>query len=436
MNPRFIAIKILEQVIAQGKSLNHSATQINVQISDAKDRALARELIFGVLRHYHALTFILSDLLKKPLKPKDMDVTCLLLIGVYQLRYMRVPDHAAVNESVKLTQKLKKKWAKGFANGVLRTCLREKETIDKLLESNESAQYSHPEWLLKKIQHDWPEDWEIIVSQNNQQAPMVLRVNRQQISVERYQKQLADINIDSTLMAQAADAILLQQACDVGVLPGFHDGLVSVQDAAAQQAATLLGLSKNNLVLDACAAPGGKTAHILETEPTAQVLALEISQKRLPLIDETLKRLKLNAKIQCADAANVDDWWNGEKFDRILLDAPCSATGVIRRNPDIKIHRRPDDIGAVVLSQKALLDALWPLVKEGGTLLYATCSILKDENENQIQSFLERHEDANAVALPSTLGRTCGVGIQMFPGDDDMDGFYYARMDKKTKVKR
>lgn len=439
MNPRFVAIKVLEQVIAHGKSLNHCSSQINEQIPDAKDRALARELVFGVLRYYPTLTFILQRLLQKPLKPKDTDVTCLLLIGIYQLRYMRIPDHAAVNESVKLTQNLKKKWARGFANGVLRNCLREKNTFDELCEKNDPARYSHPKWLLNRIKQDWPDHWESIVEKNNQQAPMILRVNQQQCSVEDYRQKLTAINIDAELMPHAPDALRLLHACDVGVLPGFYDGLVSVQDAAAQQAVANLGLLEMGLkekcrVLDACAAPGGKTAHILEMRPTADVQALELSEKRLPLIEETLTRLKLKAKVICADAVNVDEWWDGQLFDRILLDAPCSATGVIRRNPDIKFHRRPEDIDAVVLSQKALFDALWPLLKPGGTFLYATCSILKDENENQVQQFLARHDDAIETKLSAIGEVQCQVGVQIFPGHHDMDGFYYARINKKEKV--
>jgi len=430
MNPRLVALRVLVQVIGDGKSLNQCSIQINEQIDDAKDRSLAREMIFGVLRYYYQLSFILDHLLEKPLKAKDIDITCLVLMGIYQLRFMRIPDHAAVNESVKLIQKLKKKWAKGFANGVLRSCLREKDQLDKLIEAQDDIKYAHPKWLLGKIQKDWPEYWQEIAEQNNQHAPMVLRVNQQKSSVEEYLELLSDVKINASRMEHVVNGVLLEQACDVGLLPGFNKGLVSVQDSAAQQAAVLLTITKSDYVLDACAAPGGKTAHILETEPEAEVLALELSEKRLGLINDTLARLALKAEVKCADASAVDDWWDGRQFDRILLDAPCSATGVIRRNPDIKIHRTFDDIYAVVETQKKLLNQLWPLLKPGGILLYATCSIIKNENEKQTEQFIDSHSDAVEEKINVDWGRKCQVGIQVLPGDHQMDGFYYCKIKK------
>jgi len=430
VNPRLVALRILVQVIVDGKSLNQCAAQINEQIDDVKDRALAREIVFGVLRYYFQLSFVLNHLLEKPLKAKDIDISCLLMMGIYQLRFMRIPDHAAVNESVKLTQKLKKKWAKGFANGVLRSCLRETEQLNELIEAQEEAKYAHPKWLLGKMQKDWPEAWQNIANQNNLHAPMVLRVNQQKVYVDEYVQQLAALEITGSSMLDVKNGVVLEQACDVSLLPGFYQGVVSVQDAAAQQAADLLELTKKCYVLDACAAPGGKTAHIIETEPEAEVLALELSHKRLELISDTLARLQLKAEVKCADASVVDEWWDGRQFDRILLDAPCSATGVIRRNPDIKVHRTFDDINAVVETQAKLLDQLWPLLKPGGILLYATCSIIKNENENQIQHFIDTHDDATEKELNVSWGRKCKVGVQLLPGDHQMDGFYYAKIIK------
>jgi 16S rRNA (cytosine967-C5)-methyltransferase len=353
-------------------------------------------------------------------------------MGIYQLRFMRIPDHAAVNESVKLTQKLKKKWAKGFVNGVLRSCSREEQKFDQKIAEREEANYAHPQWLLKKLQEDWPDDWSQIAIQNNQQAPMVLRVNQQKSTVDDYIQRLSERKINALPLDYAENAVLLQQACDVNMLPGFEQGVVSVQDSAAQQAAMLLDLNENCYVLDACAAPGGKTAHILETKPSVKMLALDLSDKRVELIKDTLARLTLKAEVRSADAQRVEDWWDGRMFDRILLDAPCSATGVIRRNPDIKIHRSAKDIEAVVNAQKTLLDRLWPLLKPGGILLYATCSILKDENENQIQQFLDKYDDATEVKLNVAWGKKCKAGVQVLPGDHQMDGFYYAKIKKNS----
>ncbi|HFE37612.1 MAG TPA: 16S rRNA (cytosine(967)-C(5))-methyltransferase RsmB [Gammaproteobacteria bacterium] len=262
------------------------------------------------------------------------------------------------------------------------------------------------------------------------QAPMVLRVNQQKISCDKYLQRLTECDIAADRLSHAADGVVLKQAVDVHLLPGFDDGLVSVQDAAAQQAAALLGHSKHSYVLDACAAPGGKTAHLLETQPDAKVLALDVSEGRLLLIKDTLTRLSLFADVKCADAAVLDDWWDGRKFDSILLDAPCSATGVIRRNPDIKIHRRLKDIHGIIVEQRRLLEQLWQTLKPGGHLLYATCSILKDENENQIRKFLDSHNDAVEQEINTAWGRKCKAGVQVLPGDQLMDGFYYARLEK------
>ncbi len=430
MNPRLLATRILQQVIFQGKSLNSCIAQFTQHIDEPKDRAMSRELVSGVLRFYERLDFLLSELLKKPLKEKDSDVYCLLLVGLYQIYYMRVPDHAAVSETVRLTQKLKKGWAKGFLNGVLRQSIRDKDALLSKIEQEEEAKFSHPQWLIDKIKTDWPADHVSIFEQNLLHAPMVLRVNQQIQSTEKYLDRLNVKSMGGECLAFSNEAIRLEKSCDVMMLPGFKQGEVSVQDQAAQLAAGLLDLQAGFRVLDACAAPGGKTAHMLETEPKINVLALDVSEDRLLRVEDTLQRLKLKAKTCAADAVQIDEWWDGELFDRILLDAPCSAIGVIRRNPDIKIHRNAEDIPQLVGNQRKLLEALWLTLKPGGILLYATCSVLKDENENQVDSFLRSHLDALEVKINQDWGRDGKCGKQILPGENGMDGFYYARIQK------
>ena len=421
---------MLQQVIFQGKSLNSCVPQFTQHIDNPKDRAMARELVSGALRFFERLSFIQTELMKKPLKAKDSDVQCLLLVGLYQIFYMRVPDHAAVSETVKLTQKLKKPWARGLVNGVLRQSIRDRESLLEKIEANEAVRFSHPAWLIEKIKTDWPGDYPTIFDQNLHHAPMTLRVNQQKQTRDEYLNLLRQRQMQAEALEFSKDAIALATSTDVQQLPGFTDGCVSVQDQAAQLAADLLQLKKGLKVLDACAAPGGKTAHILETQPDVNVLALDVSAERLKRVEETLNRLQLKAKTCAADAFDVDSWWDGEYFDRILLDAPCSAIGVIRRNPDIKIHRKKEDIPQLVKNQRKLLDALWKVLKPGGVLLYATCSILKDENENQIAAFIASNDDAQTIEIDGNWGRQVSVGKQILPGDHGMDGFYYARIRK------
>ena len=430
MNPRLLAVRILLQILVEGKSLNACAIQFNEKIEDAKDRAFARELCFGILRWYPKLRYIIAELLTKSLKAKDKDIECVLLIGIYQILFMRVPDHAAVSESVKLTQKLSKGWAKSLVNGVLRQLLRDQEKILETINTNEEAKYAHPNWFIDKLKNDWPEDWESILEANNQHAPMVLRVNQQKISKADYLLELNNAGIEAVAPSSAADALMLGKPCDVTLLPQFKDGAVSVQDMAAQQAAYLLNLEEGMRVLDACAAPGGKTAHILEVAPKSHVVALDVSEDRAELVRQTLTRLHSKAEVISTDAAEVESWWDGQLFDRVLLDAPCSATGVIRRNPDIKFHRTLEDVLQVVHNQRNLLEKLWQVLKPGGILLYATCSVLKDENESQILNFLASYDDAKELEFESDWGVRERVGKQIFPGDSDMDGFYYARIQK------
>jgi 16S rRNA (cytosine967-C5)-methyltransferase len=424
----------LSRVLQDGQSLTAALDHAFLGIESTKDRAFIQALCYGVCRQYHRLDFILSQLLDKPLK--DIDVKALALVGLYQLNFMRVKPHAAVSETVLAARK--KPWAKSLINAVLRTYLREQEALEHKADQVKSAALSHPDWLIKRIEEDWPEQAQRILLENNQQPPMVLRVNLAKTSREHYLQLLTMQDIAAEAVSFCASAIRLEKPVPVDALPGFAEGLASIQDTAAQLAAGLLDVMPGHRVLDVCAAPGGKTAHILESQlQLKELVAVDIDESRMQRVSENLQRLNLSATLLVGDATNPDVWWNGKLFDRILLDAPCSALGVIRRHPDIKILRRAEDIGQLQMLQKAILEAVWPLLAPGGLMVYATCSILKQENEQQIEAFLAAHSDA--IELPLDPGfclegvdwgvaRVCGR--QITTGDSAMDGFYYARISK------
>ncbi|WP_340122586.1 16S rRNA (cytosine(967)-C(5))-methyltransferase RsmB [Methylobacter svalbardensis] len=435
MNTRLVAARVLSRVLQDGQSLTAALDNAFLSIESGKDRAFIQALCYGVCRQFHRLDFILSQLLDKPLK--DTDVKALALVGLYQLKFMRVKPHAAVSETVLAARK--KPWAKSLINAVLRTYLREQEGLEHKADKFQVAALSHPDWLIKQIEQDWPEQALNIFLENNQQPPMVLRVNLAKTSRKDYLQGLAGQDIAGQAVSFCPSAIRLDKPVPVDLLPGFAEGLVSVQDTAAQLAAGLLDVQPGQRVLDVCAAPGGKTAHILESQPQLkELVAVDIDEFRMQRVSENCRRLGLQATLVVGDAANPSGWWDGKPFDRILLDAPCSALGVIRRHPDIKLLRRAEDIGQLQAMQKAILQAVWPLLAPGGLLVYATCSILKQENEQQVQAFLTEHSDA--VELPlfpsSSLGTTDwgtagACGRQILTGESAMDGFYYARISKQ-----
>ncbi len=431
MNPRLAAVNVLQQVFDQGRSLPDALEAIQTRIPDQKGRALTQALAYGVLRHRFSLDAVLRQLLKKPLKAKDADLRYLLLLGLYQIIHMRVPDHAAVSETVKLTPALKKNWARAMVNGVLRNYLRQADALQAQAQKNDESRYEHPEWLLLKLQESWPDHWRAIATANNRPAPMTLRVNRRQISRDDYQQRLTTANIDAEPCRYSEDGLRLQEAVPVEQLPGFKKGLVSVQDEAAQLAAPLLQTTSAQRILDACAAPGGKTAHILEISPALKQLdALEREPTRIEYVRENLQRLGLEANLITNDASQANDWWDGQAYERILLDAPCSATGVIRRHPDIKYLRREQDLPALVQTQQAILQSLWPLLAPGGILLYATCSVLAEENTLQIENFLRVCKDAQLESMDADWGIPTTTGRQILPGEENMDGFFYACLRK------
>ncbi len=425
-NVRAQAAHTLFQVVDKGISLSVALPRYSRDLSP-QDKALMQQMCFGVLRYLPSLEFYCQQLLEQPLKGKSRVYQFLLYVGLYQLQHMRVPEHAAVAETVNALKSMRATGLKGLVNAVLRNFQRRQIELEEQAQQIDACKYNHPGWFIKKLQRDYPNEWQTIIENNQQQAPMWLRVNNQLNGRQAYADSLSEKGIEFTLDDQFADAIRLTKAMDVFALPGFADGACSVQDAAAQQAARLLAPQNGERILDACAAPGGKTCHILELAD-ANVVALDADAQRLDRVRENLDRLNMDAELICAQAQDTDSWHNGEQFDRVLLDVPCSATGVIRRHPDIKWLRRGTDIDELAKLQAQILEAIWPLVKSGGVLLYATCSVLSEENQEQIKSFLAHHDDALHVPLHDA-DTTDQPGWQMLPGLTD--GFYYAKIIKQ-----
>ncbi|WP_341521941.1 16S rRNA (cytosine(967)-C(5))-methyltransferase RsmB [Pseudomonas sp. G.S.17] len=435
MNPRLAAAKALAAVLSGKASLN-SSLPTQMDKVEIRDRGLTQDLAFGTARWQPRLSALAEKLLQKPFKVADADVEALLLVGLYQLLYTRIPAHAAIGETVGCADKLKKPWAKALLNAVLRRAQRESEALLAELEHDPVVRTSHPRWLQKALKAAWPEQWEAICAANNAHPPMILRVNRRHNNRDQYLQLLGAADIEASACTFSQDGILLTEPCDVRNLPGFAEGWISVQDEAAQLAADLLELAPGQRVLDACCAPGGKTCHLLEVQPAlAGVVAVDLEAKRLVRVRENLARLGLCAELIAADARETAQWWDCKQFDRILLDAPCSATGVIRRHPDIKLTRQADDIPALTTLQGELLDALWPTLQVGGVLLYATCSTLPMENTEVIAAFLARTSGARELDIAGQLGQQPpGLkqphGRQLLAQEGGHDGFYYAKLIK------
>jgi 16S rRNA (cytosine967-C5)-methyltransferase len=432
-NPRALAAQIISRVLTEGVSLTEAFSQGLPGVSDSRDRGFIQELCFGVIRWYAPLKKICSYLLKKPLGSSEQDIHALLLIGLYQFIYLKTADHAAVHETVQAAKALKKNWAAPLINGVLRSFQRQKATLLEKLPKE--VYYAHPHWFIKKLQKAWPEEWQAIIEANNQAPPMSLRVNQRKGSRESYLQKLKEQAIAAEPSTLSCVGITLDETCNVYGLPGFLEGEVSVQDTAAQLAAFLLVPQPGHNVLDACAAPGGKFAHILETQPDLQAcVAVDQDKTRLNKVAENLARLKLardNVQLICAKAQTFKTHWSGGQFDRILVDAPCSGSGIIRRHPDIKLLRREEDIAKLAQQQLGILLGLWPLLKPNGMLLYATCSVLPEENQQVIHRFLAQQADAKEESIDAEWGVACQHGRQIFPQPRGSDGFYYARLLKK-----
>ncbi|HEU4618100.1 MAG TPA: 16S rRNA (cytosine(967)-C(5))-methyltransferase RsmB [Gammaproteobacteria bacterium] len=418
---RALAAELDSRILTRGASLDEVLAE--APELPARDAALLRALLFGVRRWHHRLERQIGQLLTRPLKRGDAALAALLRVGLLQLEAMRVPDHAAVASTVAAAPLLGLARAKSLVNAVLRRYLRERDALDRLLETCPEARYSHADWMIDLFRHDWPEGWADLLEANNTEPPMWVRVNLSRTTREAYREKLRAAGIEAEPFERAPAALLLAEPCATSRLPGYAEGEVSVQDAAAQLAAPLLALGPGQRVLDACAAPGGKTAHMLELcRDVDELWALDRDPARLDTVRANLDRLGLDARLLAVDAAATAEWWDGRPFDRILLDAPCSGLGVIRRHPDIKVRRTPADIARAAERQGALLDALWPLLAPGGRLVYATCTITRVENAGGIRRFLAAHTDARIEA---------GGELSIRTGEANMDGFYYACIDKK-----
>ncbi len=453
ITPRIIALQILTQLLKQQGSMASLLPQYTSDLS-GQEQSFVKELCYGCCRWYPTLNEVLSQLLRQKLKAKDADIKAIILLGLYQLEFLRTADYAAINESVNAVAIVKKPWAKKLVNAVLRSFQRDQKSLfDK---AKQKSKTNHPAWLEKEIKNAWPDYAESIFEANNQPPPLTLRVNQRQYSREQYGQLLTDANISFSLAPISKSGLYLHSPMPVTSLPDFAKGAVSVQDEAGQLAATLLQLKPGMRVLDACCAPGGKTCHIGETEPELnKIVALDLESRRLKRVHENLERLHIDAEVICGDAADPKQWWDGQVFDRVLLDAPCSATGIIRRQPDIKLLREPEHIQALTQLQYRLLSELWPLLADGGILLYATCSILPQENTKIIEQFLGNTSDAaidpiifdadnNSLGGDMPLfGIEQPFGRQLLPlinqpeadctSKQNHDGFYYCRLKKIKK---
>lgn len=424
--PRLAAARVLDAVLHRGRSLKAEFAKALPTLDDPRDRALVEAICFAALRERARYAAALDAWVAKPLARRDDPLKALLYVGFAQLDALQLPAHAALDATVEAARALGRTHQAGMVNALLRRAQREG------LPAADPAQ-AWPAWLLAELRRDWPDDAEAILAASAAPAPLWLRVNRRLGTRDAYLEWLRDAGIDATPHDTLPDALRLDTSRAVAELPGFADGAVSVQDASAQAVADALALAPGARVLDACAAPGGKAAHLLERDPSLRITALDIDARRLRRTTETLARVAPGAAVElkAADATYPPDWWDGIPFDAVLIDAPCSATGIVRRQPDILLHRRESDLDMLVATQMALLDALWPTLAPGGTLVYATCALVARENAVQIEAFLTRTPDAVAEPLDDRFGRIAGPGRQRLPGEDGMDGFFYAKLRKR-----
>ena len=423
--PRVVAAQVLDAVLHRGRSFKVELAARLPSLPDPRDRALAEAICFAVLRQPARFENAVKAWVPRPLGRRDDELRALLYSGFAQLDPLALPAHAALASTVDAARELGRAHQAGMVNALLRRAQRE-----GLPPGDPAAHW--PQWLRARLQQDWPQDHARILDASAQTPPLWLRVNRLRQSREAYRERMLEAGIVAHADDAASDALRIDDSVAVAQLPGFADGDVSVQDISAQFVADALDLPSGARVLDACAAPGGKSAHLLERDPAAKLIALDVDAKRLERVRSTLQRLDLGAQAQLrsADAARLESWWDGTPLDAVLIDAPCSATGIVRRQPDVLLHRRESDLAPLLATQAKLLDALWPALAPGGVLLYATCSVLKSENEAQVEAFLARTADARAETLDERFGRVSGAGRQRLPGEQGGDGFFYARLRK------
>jgi 16S rRNA (cytosine967-C5)-methyltransferase len=432
---RLIAARVLDAVLHRGRSLKGEFAHALPTLDDPRDRALVEAICFAALRERTRYAAALDAWLAKPLGARDNPVRALLYVGFAQVDAMGLPAHAAVDATVEAARALGRLHQAGMVNALLRRALRE-----GLPKADPSRNW--PDWLLAEVKNDWPAQVDAILDASAAAAPLWLRANRQATTRDAYRERLREAGIeaevDDAIDHALPDALRLAGSMAVADLPGFAEGQVSVQDGSAQAVADALAPPRGARVVDACAAPGGKAAHLLERDPSLRLIALDIDARRLRRTEETLRRVgadiggdAAHVELKAADATDLGAWWDGTRLDAVLIDAPCSATGIVRRQPDILLHRKPADIDALVETQARLLDALWPVLAPGGVLVYATCSILRRENAGQVEAFLARTPDATAEPLDGRFGHVDGPGRQRLPGEGGLDGFFYARLRKR-----
>ena len=427
---RALAAEVLADVALRGMSLRERLQPAQAKLPDSRDRAFLTALCNEGARSWLRFDKTLDALLQQPLRKREPALHALLVLGLVQLEILQLPPHAAVAATVEATRALGRGGFAKLANAVLRRWQRERGSIGSRLDAEPQTRSAHPRWLIDAFAHDWPEHVDAILAANNQASPPMLRVNARRTTRQRMLAALAQTGIEAQPHAFLHDGITLAANTDVTRLPGFTEGHFSVQDGAAQCAADLMDLRDGLRVLDACAAPGGKACHMLE-RADVRLLALDADARRAGTIRANFERLGVRGDVQTGDAGDPSPWWDGQPFDRVLLDAPCSATGVIRRHPDIKLHRRAGDIAQLAREQSRLLAALWPLLARGGRLVYATCSVLREENERVVDAFLEAYADVGAEPCDLPMGHAAGTGRQILPGEGGLDGMYYAVLEKR-----
>lgn len=426
---RALAATALAEVALRGASLRDMLERYAPKLPDPRDRSLLTALLNNGARWWLRYDAALDGLLEQPLRHKEPAVHALLVLGLVQLEVMHMNDYAAVASSVEATRALRRPRLAGLVNAVLRRWQRERERRIAALDAQPQTRHAHPAWLADALRHDWPAQAESIMAADNAEAPLMLRANRRFGTRAALLARLEQAGLAVTAHPWLADALILPHSVDVTRLPGFAEGAFAVQDGAAQVAADLAEPRDGLRVLDACAAPGGKACHLLE-RARLELTALEFDRARAARIRENLARLRLDARVVIGDAGAPQDWWDGRPYDRILVDAPCSASGVLRRRPDVRLHRRASDIAPLCEQQRRIVGALWPLLAPGGLLIYVTCSLLRRENEDTIGALLRDQADARERRFTLPVGQATAVGWQILPGDDDLDGMYYAVVQK------